>query len=305
MKFFLSVAPENWICDRLAREWSENSSITNDPSQADIVWILSPYIWRSIPTNILRTKPICLTIHHVTPWKFTRQSLREFMERDKFIDLYHVPCEKTKLFIEKITKKPIFVQAFWVNQNIWKDLNKEETREQLNISKDLFLVGSFQRDTEGHDLKSPKLEKGPDIFCDIVENLYKSNKNMKVILAGLRRQYVKQRLEKAGIEYLYYELVDFETLNKLYNVLDLYIVSSRCEGGPQAIVEAAITKTPIVSTEVGIASLILSDESIYRDVDDFFDSNANVQFAFEQVQKLLMPIGFEKFRKEFANVNKI
>ena len=31
------------------------------------------------------------------------------------------------------------------------------------------LIGSFQRDTEGYDLKTPKLSKGPDIFCDIVE----------------------------------------------------------------------------------------------------------------------------------------
>ena len=47
------------------------------------------------------------------------------------------------------------------------------------------------------------------------------------------------------------------------------------------------------------------DEACKKYVDDFFDSNANVQFAFDQVQNFLMPVGFEKFRKEFANVNKI
>ena len=45
-------------------------------------------------------------------------------------------------------------------------------------------------------------------------------------------------------------------LNKLYNILDLYIVSSRIEGGPQAILESSITKTPILSTDVGVASEI-------------------------------------------------
>ena len=34
------------------------------------------------------------------------------------------------------------------------------------------LVGSFQRDTEGSDLISPKLIKGPDIFIEIVKNMY-------------------------------------------------------------------------------------------------------------------------------------
>ena len=54
-------------------------------------------------------------------------------------------------------------------------------------------------------------------------------------------------------------MADSKTINDLYNILDLYIVSSRIEGGPQAIMEAAYTKTPIVSTDVGVASEILSD----------------------------------------------
>ena len=53
-------------------------------------------------------------------------------------------------------------------------------------------------------------------------------------------------------------MADSKTINDLYNIFDLYIVSSRIEGGPQAIMEAAYTKTPIVSTDVGVASEILS-----------------------------------------------
>ena len=54
-------------------------------------------------------------------------------------------------------------------------------------------------------------------------------------------------LEKYKIEYLYYEKVSFEELNELYNCLDLYIVSSRIEGGPQSIFECGLSKTPILS----------------------------------------------------------
>ena len=43
-------------------------------------------------------------------------------------------------------------------------------------------------------------------------------------------------------------MVNFDQLNELYNCLDLYIVSSRLEGGPQAIIECALSKTPIIST---------------------------------------------------------
>ena len=37
---------------------------------------------------------------------------------------------------------------------------KKELRRKYNIAQESYLVGSFQRDTEGADLKSPKLSKG-------------------------------------------------------------------------------------------------------------------------------------------------
>ena len=40
-------------------------------------------------------------------------------------------------------------------------------------------------------------------------------------------------------------MADLELLNNLYNILDLYLVTSRLEGGPQAILESAITKTQL------------------------------------------------------------
>ena len=41
-------------------------------------------------------------------------------------------------------------------------------------------------------------------------------------------------------------MCDAETLNMLYNILDLYIVGSRIEGGPRAINEASLTQTPYI-----------------------------------------------------------
>ena len=45
---------------------------------------------------------------------------------------------------------------------------------------------------------------------------------------------------------------------------DLYIVASRVEGGPQSIMECSLANVPIISTDVGIASQVLSKESIYN-----------------------------------------
>ena len=96
--------------------------------------------------------------------------------------------------------------------------------------------------------------KGPDIFLDIVLKLNQELKNVCIVLAGKNRNYLIDNFEKNRIKYKYFEMADSKTINDLYNILDLYIVSSRIEGGPQAIMEAAYTKTPIVSTDVGVAS---------------------------------------------------
>ena len=66
-----------------------------------------------------------------------------------------------------------------------------------------------------------------------------------------------------GIEFYYFEMMDFNNLNCLYNCLDLYIVASRMEGGPRAINECALTKTPIFSTDVGIARDYLNCKSLF------------------------------------------
>ena len=63
-------------------------------------------------------------------------------------------------------------------------------------------------------------------------------------------------------------MADFSELNELYNCLDLYIVASRVEGGPQSILEATLTKTPIISTDVGLAKEILHPDSIFN-MDNF------------------------------------
>ena len=303
MKIFINNPQESWVVDRFRKEWYESYSeiSTEDIFSADIVWIIAPWQWAQLPEQTLKEKKVVCTIHHLVPNKFDYHKLREFLYRDQFVDLYHVPSEKTRDQIQRLTSKPVFTNPFWVNQNLWVNIpEKEDIRREFNIDKDCYLIGSFQRDTEGSDLKSPKLEKGPDQFCDAVEEISKT-KNVEVLLAGWRRQYVINRLKAAGVRYHYFELPDFNVLNKLYNCLDLYVVASRYEGGPQAIFECATTKTPILSTDVGAAALILDSESIFKP-GEILKAKPNLQKAYDNVEKLHIPHGFDNFLNAFGGL---
>ena len=94
------------------------------------------------------------------------------------------------------------------------------------------------------------------------------------------------------------EMVDSNKLNKLYNILDLYIVSSRIEGGPQAILECSITKTPILSTDVGVASEILHKNSLY-DARNFSKATTDTDYAYHNALKYSIPDGMKMFREMF------
>jgi len=298
---FVLAPGENWVCDRLTHEWYENCEdiSTRDINSSNIIWLMGSWCWRRIPVEILKSRKVLTTVHHITPEKFSDQARQEFYERDKITDAYHVICTKTYHIVKELTDKPVYNMPYWINSNLWKSIeDKKSLREKYGISSEDFVVGSFQRDTEGSDLISPKLEKGPDIFCDVVEKMNENRENLLVLLAGWRRQYIINRLKKKGIKYKYIELPDFSTINELYNVLDLYIVSSRHEGGPQAIVECGITRTPIISTDVGIARQFLPDNSIYTDSSDFCNATADVDKVFIAV-KVHADRKFSEFRLTF------
>ena len=147
---------------------------------------------------------------------------------------------------------------------------------------------------------SPKLIKGPDIFIDLVNRL-NNNQNIRILLAGTRRQYVINKLKELGINYKYFEMVQIDQLNEFYNILDLYLVSSRLEGGPQAVLECAVTKTPIISTDVGVASEILHPNSIYS-LETFENAKPMVEYAYENSKKYTLPDGMKNFIDMFRDI---
>jgi glycosyltransferase involved in cell wall biosynthesis len=178
---------------------------------------------------------------------------------------------------------------------------RRETRRALGLPEEKYIIGNFNRDTEGRDLVSPKSQKGPDIFVEIVRVLFNKGLPIHVLLAGPRRFWVRRRLEEYGIPYSFVgketggddyplNILPRARLNELYNAMDLYLVTSRWEGGPHAIMEAAAAKCKVMSTRVGLANDILSAESIYdlpqvavetieRDIDaGFLDRSVEAQY---------------------------
>tara|TARA_B100000927_G_C16445732_1_gene461674 strand:+ start:569 stop:1489 length:921 start_codon:yes stop_codon:yes gene_type:complete len=303
MKIFVPKINESWIVDRAREEWHKNNKdiSTKLRNKSDVIWIMAPWLLKSKHLDLFEKRKVLCTYHHIDLDDF---KIDEFKEIDKYVNEYHVISNKTEQTLRTLTDKKITAIPLWVNENNWFYITeKENLRKKFNLKSTDFLIGSFQRDTEGRDLKSPKLIKGPDIFVQIVKEMSLNNANLKVLLTGKRRQYVINELERHGIPYAYFKMANIKDLNELYNILDLYVVSSRLEGGPQAISECAITKTPIISTNVGLAPEILSKESIYSfEPLNFSEAKPNIEVAYKNVKKLKISNLMISYRNMFEKL---
>jgi len=263
-------------------------TITNNILVADIIYAVWWNILLSKKARILCTffkhKKIIATITN----DLSHQD-KELNQLIKMADIYVYANRKQKniLLNKGIHKEKIFFNPFYVDENIFKDMESDRPTlaKQLGIDFELikgkYLIGSFQRDSLGADLSKPKWQKNPDGLIDIIAK--SGRRDLVLVLAGPRRHYIVNRCKTESVPYIFVGNIntidkntddifennlDEHTMALLYNLIDAYIVTSLSEGGPKAIPEAVLTKTPVITSDVGFAKDLLSDESIYIDSKD-------------------------------------
>ncbi|OGT89668.1 MAG: hypothetical protein A2286_10600 [Gammaproteobacteria bacterium RIFOXYA12_FULL_61_12] len=133
-------------------------------------------------------------------------------------------------------------------------------RLRFGIPCGAVVVGSFQKDGMGWgDGMAPKLIKGPDIYVDAMRAMKAAGIPVMAFLTGPARGYVKQGLERAGIPFVHTFARSHLDLLTCYHALDLYVVSSREEGGPMGLMESMASAVPVVSTSVGMGPDLIVD----------------------------------------------
>ena len=208
-----------------------------------------------------KSNRIIVTWFHISP---DDRRVELISEAVKYVEMWHTSCNITrdKLIEFGVPKEKITVIPLGVNLSTFSiptPQQKENIRSKLGISKAKVVVGSFQKDGNGWGQGlEPKMIKGPDILCDVIEQLAKRYE-LFVLLTGPARGYVKKRLEEASIPYLHQFLNDPDDVAEYYKAIDLYIVTARQEGGPKSILESLASGVPLVSTKVGMAPDVIRD----------------------------------------------
>jgi glycosyltransferase involved in cell wall biosynthesis len=148
---------------------------------------------------------------------------------------------------------------------------RARARRKLGLPSSAFVLGSFQKDGVGWgEGLEPKAVKGPDVLVAAVARLRTSVPELVVLLTGPARGYVRRGLERADVPYRHVDVGSRDELAGAYHALDVYLVSSRQEGGPKAVLESMAAGVPLVTTRVGQAPELVRDgeNGLLADVDD-------------------------------------
>jgi glycosyltransferase involved in cell wall biosynthesis len=159
-------------------------------------------------------------------------------------------------------------------------------RSELGLPATAFVVGSFQKDGVGRGAGlQPKHIKGPDVLVAAIEQLRETIPELAVLLTGPARGYVRSELARIGVPHEHVLARSRDELAVAYHALDAYLVTSRQEGGPKAIFEATATGVPLITTRVGQAAELLTDDedALLADVDDVDALVAGVQRVYDDV----------------------
>ena len=179
-------------------------------------------------------------------------------------DIVHTSCTTSKENLIKwgVPQEKIVVVPLGVDLDIFIPVpkrQKQRIRNELGLPKNKVIIGSFQKDGEGWGKGlEPKWVKGPDVFVEVISRLNRDY-DIFVLLVGPARGYVKKELDRINIPYRHFFVKNYIEMPKYYNALDLYLVTSRAEGGPKAILESMATGVPIISTQVGMAPDIITE----------------------------------------------
>jgi len=153
-------------------------------------------------------------------------------------------------------------EAFKTKNSIirpWNSLLKQDTRKNMGIDSQvrLIFVGTLAQ-----------LYKAPDILiealtlCIINEGL---NLHLNVLGDGKYRQWLEKKAEKYGIgRHVAFlgQVLSGETVRSYLDQADLFVLPSRQEGLPRAMIEAMARGLPCIGTNVGGIPELLPEEDI-------------------------------------------
>lgn len=204
--------------------------------------------------------PIATWIHHVTEWSPHHQ-----MAVDRSSALTVCTQGWKEYLDDRVSGRvPVTVVPHGVDSQFFH--RRKVDPKQFGIPSGRFVVGFIG--TKGSD--TDRGRKGTDILLNVLHETAGRLPSLHVVLGGIGWETEMAKLKARGISVSATGYIRKSDLPALYSALDVYLLTSRVEGGPCTVFEAMSCETAVVSTRVGaVPELIVDGVNGYSaDVED-------------------------------------
>lgn len=215
-------------------------------------------LFRSFDRAIL--PPIATWIHHVTTWSPDHQRAADWSSA------LTVCTPAWKRYLEQRISGQLRVTVIphGVDTDFFRRRKVDCKRFAIPPGRFVLgFIGNKNSDSDGG-------RKGTDTFLRVVRQVAARVPNLHVVLGGPGWDKELMWLTASGISASATGFIRTADLPLLYSALDVYLLTSRVEGGPCTVLEAMACETAVVSTRVGFVPDILVDglNGYSADVDD-------------------------------------
>lgn len=217
----------------------------------DVVHFLNQWEVKSI--TVPAKVALITSIHHVVNEKEWEEQLAPLTEANAIM----VVAEEWKAFLLAKGLPPERIHLFYngvCTAQFYPFQDKFIARKQIGIRSTTPLIGYSAKFTSDYGGR-----KGIDIFIDSLKIAATAGKRFGVVITGPGWDTSIQQIKSLGIETYYYPFLPDRLMPTYYNGLDLYVVTSRIEGGPAPLIESMACGVPVVTTSVGIAKDYIQD----------------------------------------------
>jgi glycosyltransferase involved in cell wall biosynthesis len=131
---------------------------------------------------------------------------------------------------------------------------RESVRKQFGIDVDAPVIGFFAQEPHKEIGR-----KGEDVLLEALKLVRDGGFRPTLVICGLGWTNLVQEIQSLGIRVIRQIASSHSEMPKIYNLLDLFLVTARKEGGPLTVLESMSCGVPVVATRVGLVPEVVRD----------------------------------------------